>query len=388
MSERFWVLDAANESNKIIEVSAAAGFPMHAIVDEKLGGCYIYVLAEGEENSDTICGMLNAGRLPDDCTGYRMADGEGVQHDGQTCPVHEDCDEAGEPLNPTYERTVKLARELATHVLTSEENREQLTHGLVTFIEAWEPPDEDWDVRAGVAALSTDDLQKEIEFAEAANDSSPEAVRWLRLLEEELDERKTQERLEAVANVTRRDGEALRRLRRRRGPGGRVDVRDRQGGKEEPMTQSKTYTVEEAVETVEEFILACHQEHPNCDKQTALNLEVSVYTWGSARNAFDPDRHPCVGFRVAEVSTWLPNQTGGGAGASWMQTEAPDGTAVCAQAERCVIALVEDWDAAVQDGEIQEEFWRLAFAMFGDELEGDFQTACMKHAPGIPYEEE
>ena len=45
--------------------------------------------------------------------------------------------------NPKYDKTVKLAQELADHCIDGPEviqgEREQLARDIVTFIEAWEP---------------------------------------------------------------------------------------------------------------------------------------------------------------------------------------------------------------------------------------------------------
>lgn len=88
---RFTVLDASNESNKIDAVGTAAGFPVAAIVDEEMGGIYMYVAADagGEVSPETVCDWLNYGAVPYGCTGARHPDGA-ITHDDETCPVHEE----------------------------------------------------------------------------------------------------------------------------------------------------------------------------------------------------------------------------------------------------------------------------------------------------------
>lgn len=81
--------------------------------------------------------------------------------------------------------------------------------------------------------------------------------------------------------------------------------------------------------------------------------EITIYAWSDPPSVMK--RHPLVGFRVAEVSCarTRPDSIGG---SSYMQGDTPHGIAVCAAAERAVIALVEDWPIEEQ----HSEFWRLA----------------------------
>ncbi len=74
---------------------------------------------------------------------------------------------------------------------------------------------------------------------------------------------------------------------------------------------------------------------------------------------------PWVGVRVSEVSIASP-----AGGASYMQVDQPWGIAICAQVERCILALVEGWNRDAEyvpeDGgymplaDTDEEFWRLS----------------------------
>jgi hypothetical protein len=66
---------------------------------------------------------------------------------------------------------------------------------------------------------------------------------------------------------------------------------------------------------------------------------------------------PWCGVRVVEVDFHTKN-----AGASYVQVEAPIGLAVCAQVERCLLALIEGWNAETEQSanhETDEEFDRL-----------------------------
>ena len=68
----------------------------------------------------------------------------------------------------------------------------------------------------------------------------------------------------------------------------------------------------------------------------ALNgAEVSIYFWHD--QIPEISKRPLAGIRVAEVSFSV-----GLSGASFMQSD-PDGLAVCAQVERCIIAYAEGW---------------------------------------------
>ena len=57
--ERFWILDAANEHNKIAEAIEATGLPLVGLVDEKVGGVVAYV-TEQDGYADKLARMLNA----------------------------------------------------------------------------------------------------------------------------------------------------------------------------------------------------------------------------------------------------------------------------------------------------------------------------------------
>ncbi len=58
MRERFWVLDAANETNKIVPVQLAAGMPIAAIVDDEEGGIIAYA---NVGSAQWIVDILNLG---------------------------------------------------------------------------------------------------------------------------------------------------------------------------------------------------------------------------------------------------------------------------------------------------------------------------------------
>jgi hypothetical protein len=59
-NERYWVLDSPNPSNRINEISEAAGFPCVALVDEVYGGCIAYGV---EEALEEIVARLNGGQV-------------------------------------------------------------------------------------------------------------------------------------------------------------------------------------------------------------------------------------------------------------------------------------------------------------------------------------
>lgn len=59
---------------------------------------------------------------------------------------------------------------------------------------------------------------------------------------------------------------------------------------------------------------------------------------------------PWLGVRISEIGVSGPTATGS-AGASWMQGELPWGLAFCAQAERCILALIECWNDAEVDAD-------------------------------------
>lgn len=106
-------------------------------------------------------------------------------------------------------------------------------------------------------------------------------------------------------------------------------------------------SIQSAKRRVEKFIL----EHLS----NRTNEQVKIYTWDSKRNT------KLIGIRVAEVSVVQVRSKGGLSGYSWMQVDLPYGLAVCAQAERLMLAYLEKWP----DDELAEEEWRMAFAMKG-----------------------
>lgn len=93
------------------------------------------------------------------------------------------------------------------------------------------------------------------------------------------------------------------------------------------------------------------------------------YTWRiwdyHGRDETRLSDRPWVGVRVAEVS-----MSDGRSGAAYMQSDLPWGLAVCAQVERCILALIEGWNQGatvvtdsgepfvIGDG-TDEEFWLL-----------------------------
>lgn len=85
------------------------------------------------------------------------------------------------------------------------------------------------------------------------------------------------------------------------------------------------------------------------------NVEVKVYDY------FDGDetklaKRPWVGVRISEVSFHVR----GVGGSSYMQVDQPWGIAFCGQVERCILALIENWNASGQE-ETDQEFERLQF---------------------------
>lgn len=78
MSEpRFWILDAANEENRLNEVQAAAQTPIYGIVDEEAGGIVAY--ACGEENARDLISNLERGN------NGKAAEEEAEAHDCAGC---------------------------------------------------------------------------------------------------------------------------------------------------------------------------------------------------------------------------------------------------------------------------------------------------------------
>jgi len=75
------------------------------------------------------------------------------------------------------------------------------------------------------------------------------------------------------------------------------------------------------------------------------------------RNPSTRTERPWCGVRVAEVDFHTED-----AGASYMQVEVPIALAICAQAERCILALVEGWNKEARrtgSYDTDEEFERL-----------------------------
>jgi len=71
-NERYWTLDAANESNKIEEAQRATGMELVALVDEQAGGVIGYVL---DDEAGGITRLLNDWR-----TGVFIALSEGAPY--------------------------------------------------------------------------------------------------------------------------------------------------------------------------------------------------------------------------------------------------------------------------------------------------------------------
>jgi hypothetical protein len=94
------------------------------------------------------------------------------------------------------------------------------------------------------------------------------------------------------------------------------------------------------------------------DRDAGFAWHVVDYHDGDEGNLL---KRPWTGVRVAEVD--CHNKSGGG---SYMQVDMPWGVAMCGQVERCILALVENWnrdvytdDAGESWGETDNEFWRL-----------------------------
>lgn len=84
-----------------------------------------------------------------------------------------------------------------------------------------------------------------------------------------------------------------------------------------------------------------------------------IYDYFGGESA-EREQHPWCGVRVAEVS-FVSNRSG----CAFMQTDLPHGLAVCAQVERCILAILEGWDMT-EGGDGHEEFWRLSTLFKGE----------------------
>ncbi len=112
------------------------------------------------------------------------------------------------------------------------------------------------------------------------------------------------------------------------------------------------------------YVEAWLTKHHLTDEQRAEGYSWKIYDYLN-RNPRGLAERPWVGVRVSEVA--VSNNTSGGC---YMQVDAPWGIAICGQIERCVLALIENWnqdaeyvdkDGGYVDGaETDEEFWRLA----------------------------
>lgn len=119
-------------------------------------------------------------------------------------------------------------------------------------------------------------------------------------------------------------------------------------------------TYRQAIKKVEEFLT----EHLLTDEQKQKgNTTVTIHDWygNDDRKVASRERkkRPWVGVRVSEVSIVTRPAEGGGLwGSSYMQSDFPFGMAFCAEVEKCIIALIEDWNDGAQQ-ETDEEFERL-----------------------------
>jgi hypothetical protein len=111
------------------------------------------------------------------------------------------------------------------------------------------------------------------------------------------------------------------------------------------LKKKKMIKYDEAVAKVEEFL----QQFCKGD------LKAKVYDYLGRGDTLK--ERPFVGVRVAEVSFF--NDRGG---CSFMQSDVPEGLAMCAQVERCILATIEDWDAD-GNGDGEEECERLRYLM-------------------------
>lgn len=103
------------------------------------------------------------------------------------------------------------------------------------------------------------------------------------------------------------------------------------------------------------------RENMLSQEERDMGKQVSIVDYADGDGAKLSTR-PYAGVRVAEVDFFIPKRGGG----TYMQGEVPWGLAVCAQVERCILALVEGWnrDAHIpSEGEPWYEtddcFWRL-----------------------------
>lgn len=80
-------------------------------------------------------------------------------------------------------------------------------------------------------------------------------------------------------------------------------------------------------------------------RHAPTGLSPKIYTYNDEVN-----KRPLAGCIVSEVS-FISNS----GGCSYMQVDLPWGLAVCAQVERCILAIAEGWEKE----EIDEEFARL-----------------------------
>jgi hypothetical protein len=95
------------------------------------------------------------------------------------------------------------------------------------------------------------------------------------------------------------------------------------------------------------------------EKERAAHVEVTIYDYFD-RQASLLSKRPWCGVRVAEVDFHTKD-----AGGSYMQVDAPIGLAICAQVERCILALIEGWneeEPRTGGYETDEEFDRLRIA--------------------------
>jgi hypothetical protein len=112
------------------------------------------------------------------------------------------------------------------------------------------------------------------------------------------------------------------------------------------------YSYVDAIKRTEQFLV--YLANPG--------VVATIYDWLEGdRNEISLKKRPFVGVRVAEVCF----SSGRGA-STFMQSDMPWGIAVCGQAERCILSLIEDWDEEMP-GEINSEFERLAFLINGGE---------------------
>jgi hypothetical protein len=79
------------------------------------------------------------------------------------------------------------------------------------------------------------------------------------------------------------------------------------------------------------------------NKYAPKEMKSTIYLWGDDST------------RVAEVS--FSNDK---AGCAYMQADLPWGLAVCAQTERCLVAVMDVW---TDEGEVEEEFQRLGWLL-------------------------